>query len=209
MAKQGSFSRAEPAARRKALIDATLAVLAEHGASGVSVRLICARAGVSPGLLTHYFNGIDDVIAESYATLIARTDAHLARAAARAASPGAGLTAWVSANFRPPVAAPGQLATWIAFWSLLAGNTAMQAARAKAERQRARLLDGLILAAAGTALGVAGLREIRTAVTALVDGLWLDLCLDPARLQADAAERIALAAVDTLVSRARRARKAP
>ena len=45
--------------RRQALIDATARCLAERGVGGTSVRAICARAGVSSGLLTHYFAGVD------------------------------------------------------------------------------------------------------------------------------------------------------
>src|SRR3546814_21149847 len=52
--------------RRQSLIEATAACLAEHGAAGTSVRTICARAGVSPGLLRHYFDGIDGLIAVTY-----------------------------------------------------------------------------------------------------------------------------------------------
>ncbi|HKX36099.1 MAG TPA: TetR family transcriptional regulator, partial [Rhizorhapis sp.] len=48
------------------MIDATAACLAEKGVGGTSVRAICLRAGVSSGLLRHYFDGVDALIAETY-----------------------------------------------------------------------------------------------------------------------------------------------
>src|SRR3546814_11594259 len=61
-----AFTRESADARRADLIEATAACLAEHGLAGTNVRAICARAGVSPGLLRHYFGGIDDLVAATY-----------------------------------------------------------------------------------------------------------------------------------------------
>src|SRR3546814_20623606 len=55
---QPAFTRADPDERRQSLIEATARVLAAKGAAGVSVRAICAEAGVSPGLLRHSFGGL-------------------------------------------------------------------------------------------------------------------------------------------------------
>src|SRR5690606_3458226 len=65
-ARQSSFTRANPDARRQSLIEATARCLAERGAAGVSVRGICAEAGVSPGLLRHYCPSVSEAIAETY-----------------------------------------------------------------------------------------------------------------------------------------------
>jgi AcrR family transcriptional regulator len=58
IAKQPAFHRADPDVRRQSLIDACARILAKRGGHGASVRTICAEAGVSPGLLRHYFDGI-------------------------------------------------------------------------------------------------------------------------------------------------------
>src|SRR3546814_19656933 len=75
-----AFTRESADARRADLIEATAAVLAEHGLAGTNVRAICARAGVSPGLLRHYFCGIDDLVAATYQATSDRTDAIFADA---------------------------------------------------------------------------------------------------------------------------------
>src|SRR4051812_11164902 len=82
-----------------------------------------AEAGVSPGLLRHYFDGIDALIAETYAWTGAQVSQALAEAVAAAgAEPRAQLLAYVTASFRRPIADPQLLATWIAFWSLVKAN---------------------------------------------------------------------------------------
>ena len=116
-----AFSRAEPDARRQSLIEATARVLARDGATGASVRAIALEAGVSPGLVGHYFAGIDGLVAETYAAV--GQQVHVALAAAVAAAgddPRARVVAYVTASFAPPIADRALFATCIAFWSLSA-----------------------------------------------------------------------------------------
>jgi AcrR family transcriptional regulator len=84
VAKRQPFTRIEPDARKKSLLAATARCLAVRGAAGVSVRAICAEAGVSPGLLTHYFRGVSEAIAETYRWTGARVSAALEQAVAEA-----------------------------------------------------------------------------------------------------------------------------
>src|SRR5271155_4667240 len=63
------FRRATPAARREALVEATLRCLKKYGHGGVSVRRISAAAGVSIGLINHHFPSKASLIAETYETL--------------------------------------------------------------------------------------------------------------------------------------------
>src|SRR3546814_19729591 len=102
-----AFTRESADARRADLIEATAAVLAEHGLAGTNVRAICARAGVSPGLLRHYFGGIDDLVAATYQATSDRMDAIFADAVDGAGpDPRARLHAYLPPSFRPPVAVP-------------------------------------------------------------------------------------------------------
>jgi len=169
--------RAAPEARRAELIAATARVLAARGAAGASVRVIAAEAGVSPGLVTHHFGGVERLIEGTYDHVAARVGEALESAVAAAGgSPRARLAAYLDASFAPPIADPALLATWIAFWSLAQGGAAMQASHAHhyaGYRARLEVLLGEV--------GVAAERRHLAAVglTALVDGLWLELCLSP------------------------------
>src|SRR3546814_2157501 len=66
------------------MIDATAACLAEKGVAGTSVRSICMRAGVSSGLLRHYFDGVEALIAETYRATSAQLSETVNAAAAAA-----------------------------------------------------------------------------------------------------------------------------
>jgi len=189
--------RAEPDLRRQSLIDACARVLAREGAAGTSVRVIAREAGVSPGLITHYFSGIDALVAATYAEVDQTVTAVIEAAVAAAGDdPRARLDAFVTASFAPAIADRALLATWIAFWGLVT-------ARADIARQhddqyagfRARLTA--LLADCGVA--PAQVRTAAIAVTALVDGLWLELCLSPGCFSADEASAIARRFLDTLV----------
>src|SRR3546814_18703912 len=78
------------------------------------------RAGVSSGLLRHYFDGVDALIAETYRATSAQLSATVnAAAAAAGKDKRSRLTAYVTANFQPPVANTPLLSTWIAFWNFI------------------------------------------------------------------------------------------
>lgn len=180
--------------RRNSLIEACARVLAQQGATGASVRTICAAAGVSPGLLRHYFAGIDDLVAATYLHVGAQVgDALDAAVAAAGPDDRARLDAYVVASFRPPIADPDLLATWLAFWSLVKTSPAIAAIHADLYADyRARLAD--LLGACGVA--PADRRLAAIALTALVDGLWLEISLDPTTFDRAEAMRMAIRWVD-------------
>lgn len=192
-----AFTRESADARRADLIEATAAVLAEHGLAGTNVRAICAKAGVSPGLLRHYFAGIDELVTATYEATSDRMDAIFAGAVEGAGrDPRARLNAYLTASFRPPVTDPELLGAWTAFWALARSDARMAAIHAESYAgYRARL--GELLGACG----VAPAEAARTAImlTAMVDGLWLELSLDAGSFGAEAAVEMVERAVGALV----------
>jgi AcrR family transcriptional regulator len=63
----GVGRRAGEGNTRSAIVDAARALFATGGLSGTSVRAIAARAGVSPGMVHHYFVSKVDLFVESLA----------------------------------------------------------------------------------------------------------------------------------------------
>jgi len=182
--KRPAFTRAAPDVRRQALVAAAETVLAREGAA--SVRAICAEAGVSPGLLRHYFEGVDDLVACAYEAVSQRIDAALEAAVATAGpSPRARLLAYLTASFAPPVLDPNLLAAWIGFWGLVKTKPRMAAIHAASYAGFRARLERLLEEA-----GADDTRQAAIALTACVDGLWLELCLDPATFGPDEAARI-------------------
>lgn len=183
---RAAFTRETADVRRQDLVAAAETVLAREGVGGASVRSICAEAGVSPGLLRHYFEGVDDLIAAAYEAVGQRIDDALdAALAAAGPTPRERLLAYLGASFAPPVLDPRLLSAWIGFWSLVKTKpriAAIHAASYAAFRARLETLLG--------AARVSDTRLAAIALTAIVDGLWLELCLDPATFSPEEARAV-------------------
>jgi TetR/AcrR family transcriptional repressor of bet genes len=174
--KRAAFTRETPDVRRQALVAAAETVLAREGVGGTSVRAICAEAGVSPGLLRHYFEGVDELIAAAYEAVSQRIDAALdAAIEAAGPTPRERLLAYLGASFAAPVLDQQLLAAWIGFWSLVKTKPRIAAIHAASYADFRARLEKLLSEA-----GVSDTRLAAIALTASVDGLWLELCLDPA-----------------------------
>jgi AcrR family transcriptional regulator len=195
-----AFSREDAAVRRAALIEAALASLAEKGVGAVTVRDVAARAGVSPGLLRHHFGSFANLLAEAYRHTVETVDQRLDAAITAAGSdPADRVNAFLQASFQPPIVDRDLMAAWLGFWGLVRSDPAAAAVHAEAyEAYRGRIETLLAdLAAARGAeidarLGAIGL-------SAMLDGLWLELCLDPRTFTPDEAVKTATAFVDGLL----------
>jgi TetR/AcrR family transcriptional regulator, transcriptional repressor of bet genes len=194
-----AFTRESANSRREDLISACAGCLAKYGAQGTSVRAICMEAGVSPGLLRHYFDGIDALIAETYRATGALVSQAL-QAAVRAKpedDPRGRLLAFVTASFREPIAAPELLATWLAFWSLSRTNAAIAQIHDEIYADNRGDIERLIAACPGAPSDP---RLTAVALTALVDGLWLELSLGRPPFTVAEAEEMAATWLDALLA---------
>jgi TetR/AcrR family transcriptional repressor of bet genes len=197
MATRQPFTRVAPDERRQSLIEATARCLAERGAAGVSVRTICAEAGVSPGLLRHYFAGVSDAIAETYRWTGQQIGEALESAVAEAGDDRrARLLAYLTASFKPPIASPDLLASYVAFWSLTRSDPAIAAVRAEVYGEFRQGLETLI---AGYRPALPDARLAAVALTALIDGLWLELSFGSAPFTPEEAAALAERWLDALL----------
>ena len=159
------------------------------------MRSICTLAGVSPGLLRHYFDGIDALIAATYRWTGDRVQAALDVAVSAAPdSPRDRLLAYLTASFAPPIADPELLATWLAFWSLT--KTDLRIGELHTEIYQ-DYRDGLAALIGPLAPGDHRLTTV--ALTALVDGLWLELSLGDAPFTRDEAASLCERWLDALL----------
>jgi TetR/AcrR family transcriptional regulator, transcriptional repressor of bet genes len=191
-----AFTRKSADTRREALVAACARCLAKHGAQGTSVRAICLEAGVSPGLLRHYFDGIGALVAATYRATGERVSQALYAAVSAQHDPKARLLAFITASFRPPIADPDLLATWLAFWSLSRTNPAIGEIHDEIYADNRRDMERLIAACPGAP---ADPRLAAVALTALVDGLWLELSLGHAPFTVAEAEEMAAKWLDALL----------
>lgn len=190
--------------RRQALIEATIKSLKRHGHEGLSVRRIAAEAGVSIGLINHHFPNKDALIAESYRRFSRQLNSGFRAAVERAPrNPRARMRAFIGAVFSRPSLDPQVLTAWIVFWGLFRQSREMRAAHDAEGRGYGELLAELI----GELAKPAGRSRSETrlatiGLTALLDGLWLEWCLDPKGFRP--AEAVALC--ETWLDQLRKAR---
>ena len=175
------FRREPPDARREALVAATLACLEKFGHEGASVRRISAEAGVSMGLINHHFPGIDGLIAAAYESLAKRLLAGSREPAlAIAGDPVGSLHAFFSASFAPQALDPAIFRTWLVFWSLVPHSRELRALRDRTHGETRTVLESL-LSTLKRMPGVAAFKVSSAAIglSALMDGLWVELSLSP------------------------------
>lgn len=160
--------------RREALIEATLALVSEGGAKNATVRAIAQRAGVTAGLIRHYFQGKDQLITEAYRHLMDRMT-HNSAAVLNAAphDPQMRLAAFVAASLKPPVVDPDALILWATFMQETQRDPAMRATHSQTYLGFRDMLQSLIAALPGTRPD-AELRQLAITCNAVIDGLWME-----------------------------------
>ncbi|HMO07529.1 MAG TPA: TetR family transcriptional regulator C-terminal domain-containing protein [Paracoccaceae bacterium] len=193
-----AFRREGEAQRRADLIGATLALVAEGGLEAATVRAIAARAGVTPGLIRHYFAGREDLIRAAYAQLMhGITDANAQALDAVAGSPEARLAAFVAASLRPPVMALDVVTLWAGFLHMVRRDPRTRAIHAETYHAYRDRLEALIADLPGPEPGQ--VRALAIAGNAVIDGLWLEGAILPDSFGPDEIARIGLQSVGRIV----------
>ncbi|MDE2295211.1 MAG: transcriptional regulator BetI [Gammaproteobacteria bacterium] len=185
--------------RRRALIDATLRSLERHGRDGASIRRISAIAGVSSGLISHHFRNKAKLIAAAYESLAIELQETLYRdSGAGDRSPRERVSAFIRASFAPSILEPRILNVWLVFWSMVMRAPAMRAVHDRTYR-RYRSILGKLLQSVGRTRGVrVRARPAAIALSALLDGLWIELCLSPGTFRPTEAVMLCESWVDAL-----------
>ncbi|MBP2235713.1 AcrR family transcriptional regulator [Sinorhizobium kostiense] len=194
-----SFYRAPEGERRQDLIEATLDCISELGLKGATVRQIAVRAGVTAGLVRHYFESKDQMIAEAYRSVIASlTD----KAKNVEGDPATRLKDFIAINLTEPVADSRSVSLWAAFISQVRVDPALAEIHREgylAFRNALQDLLGDFLAAKGRPASTEVCRRHAIAINGLVDGLWIEGCLAGDLFREGELISIAMAAVEALL----------
>lgn len=156
------------------LIQAGLDCLAEGGITAFTIDNICRRAEASRGLIAHHFGGKEQLLAAVYEAAY--------QPMLEIIAPGAGplgLGPLIDRVFAAGARDLPTLRIWLALWGEIAVNPALKTAHRRNYGHYRAVIEGAIKAhcqAKGLKLD-AGL--LAASVIALVDGLWLEQCLDP------------------------------
>ncbi len=174
--------RLAPRERRESLIAATLDCLSRLGLHGTGVREICTQAGVSTGLLRHHFDGKDALIIEAYRTLTREYHGNLRGVlSGPAQSAEQRLRSFFDAYFSSQVTGEERGGAYIAFWTLGRTDPTIQRVQRSAHRKLRKLLAPVLNDLAGDRGVQIDVERVATGLIALLDGFWLDMCIDPKR----------------------------
>jgi AcrR family transcriptional regulator len=168
------MARLSPSDRRDAIVTAALAVARRKGLAATTVRDVAAEMGTSSGLVHHYFESMDDVLAAAFARV---AEADLERSAREMAAADRPVTA-LAAFFRTyaPADADWAFQLWLDAWAEAARRPAIQTTSRRLNLAWQALLEGTIRAGVGTGEFVAadpGAAAWR--ILSLVDGLALQV----------------------------------
>ena len=183
------YRRFSAEVRKQQLVDAAIACLAEEGLAGFTIDRICAKAGISRGLISHHFDGKEALLAAAYEAMTAfleeRTSAGLGEAGA---DPVAALLRAIDIPFETDVVRQPTLKAWLAVWDETAVNDDLRAIHHRRYvGYHANLAEAIAAVARERGRDVDA-KQLATMLIALIDGLWLEWCLDQTLLSRDEAK---------------------
>ncbi|MGI2170831.1 transcriptional regulator BetI [Shewanella sp. MF05960] len=104
--------------RQQQLIDATLMSVERHGLQHTTINTISGLAGMSSGIISHYFGGKQGLIEATQKFLLEELkQALLTRTSGKTLTPMARLSMIVEANFTELQRSSAATKTWLSFWS--------------------------------------------------------------------------------------------
>ena len=136
------MARLSPDDRRQAILDAALTVARRQGLGATTVRDVAAEMGTSSGLIHHYFDSMDEVLATAF-ELAAGGDLERARAAI-GVEPTA--TAQLDAFIRSyaPAQSDWTMQLWLDAWSEASRRPALQQVSRRLNREWQTLVGEII-----------------------------------------------------------------
>ena len=118
------MARLSPDDRRQAIVDATLSVARRQGLGATTVRDVASAMGTSSGLIHHYFESMDDVLAAAFEHA---AGADLGRARERiAAQPDASAQLDAFIRSYAPAQSDWTMQLWLDAWAEAARRPALQ-----------------------------------------------------------------------------------
>jgi TetR/AcrR family transcriptional repressor of bet genes len=167
--------------RRRQLIEATVATIHACGYGDTTMARIAKRAGMSPGIIAHYFGGKDELLAATMRSLLEALKREVVQRLREARTPRERVEAVVMANMAESQSTPEVAACWLAFWAQV--PHAPELARLQRVYLR-RLHSNLVHELRRLGLDDAAAARAAELLGSLIDGLWLRAALSGQGLDA-------------------------
>lgn len=175
--------------RRQELAVAAYEILQEEGIAGTTLAKVADRAGMSKGIVLHYFKGKDELLEVVMRRANSLLRDEVVALMSQATTPRQRVEAIVAGNFSPKFFKPEICNAWLSLCAEVPRNPNFaRIQRAIHARMRSNLLSGL-----KHLLSPKKAEEAVIGITAMIDGLWLrfglsqeGLSLPEAKVQMDA-----------------------
>ena len=183
--------------RKSQLIEATIATIAEVGYSATTLALIGQRAGVSTGLVAHYFADKNGLIEATLRSLGRRLSQVTAQRLRDAATPRARVQAVIDAALAANEFERQTSTVWLAFWGEALHSPSLRRIQRVYQRRSLSSLSHALTAF----MPPAQARALAISTAAMIDGLWLRATLSGAReIDGHGARRVVSDYVDAALS---------
>ena len=173
--------------RRCQLIEVTIDSLAELGYVGTTLAQIAGRAGVSSGLVAHYFGDKDGLLAAAFRSLARRVSDQVRMRLRQVSTPRSHIQAVIDANLAPEEFDQRTGSAWLAFWGQVLHVKSLRRVQSVYQRRMLTTLRSSLrrLVSPDQAQSLAAM------IAAMIDGVWLRAALSGWR-EADSASARAL-----------------
>ncbi|MBO6755067.1 MAG: transcriptional regulator BetI [Roseibium sp.] len=157
------------AERRRTLIAATVDAIHERGYCDVTMAQIAKRAGVSGGLVHHYFGSKDRLLAATMRHLLKDLGDGIRARLAEAETPRARISAIIEGNFAADQFQPAAIAAWLAFY--------VQARTTESNRRLLRIYSARL--ASNLTFNLLALlpreraAQVAEGTASMIDGVWI------------------------------------
>lgn len=181
--------------RRTQLIEATIRCIAAHGLSDTTTALVAGEAGLSQGIISLHFDGKEGLLLATLERVVDEYRAVWEKALADAPDdPADRLAALSQVDFHPSICDRDKLAVWFAFWGESKARPTYRKLCAARDRGYDRMMVRLFRELAATG-GYEGVQPDLAArgLTALTEGLWLDMLVSPRNVSRREAQRVSMA----------------
>jgi betaine-aldehyde dehydrogenase len=173
--------------RRSQFIEVTIDSLAEVGYVGTTLARIAGRAGVSPGLVAHYFGDKDGLLDAAFRSLARRVGDQVRARLRNIATPRARIQAIIDANLAPEEFDRRTGTAWLAFWGQVLQVPSLR--RVQSVYQRRTLTN--LKSSLKRLVPPEEAQSLAAMIAAMIDGVWLRAALSGWR-EADSASARAL-----------------
>ena len=174
--------------RREELVQAAISVIAQEGIGGATLASIARRADMSPALVSHYFDGKDELLALTLRRISSLVRDELLRRLPANPTPEQRLLAIIDSNFQPKLYEPDVQEAWLRFGLAFQEKDSQHLHRIN--RLLTRRFESNIGFAFRQSIPAAQVADAVDGLIALIDGYSWRFLVNPDNTDFEAARRI-------------------